>query len=67
MTAANQLTSIRLGSPSGSVLNDFTYDPNGNLASKTGTEGNLTLAYDAWDPVIKSSKGVARSESIFQF
>ena len=61
--AANQLTSIRLGSSSGSVLNDFTYDPNGNLVSKTSTEGNLTLIYDAWDQLTQANKTWAHPES----
>ncbi len=61
--AANQLEAIRAASVTGTVLSSFGYDPNGNLETKTTTQGTLSLTYDAWDQLTQASKTWAHPET----
>ena len=61
--AANQLESIRQGSPTGPELHGFMYDDNGNLQAKTSPNGTLSLSYDAWDQMTQASKTWAHPET----
>ncbi len=61
--AVNQLQAIHQGSTSGPVLQSFVYDLNGNLETKTTSEGTLSLTYDAWDQLTQASKTWAHPET----
>jgi len=60
--AANQLTAIHQTDLQGPVLTSFGYDANGNLESKSGSSGTLTMTYDAWDRLIQAQKTWALPE-----
>ena len=61
--AANQLESIRQGSPTGPELQSFIYDDNGNLERKTSSDGILPFTYDGWDQLSHASKTWAHAET----
>jgi RHS repeat-associated protein len=54
--AANQLTELRQGSPSGASLGALTYDLNGNLIQKKSGATTTTLTYDALNRVTQVQK-----------
>jgi len=60
--AANQLTAIHQTDLQGPVLTSFAYDLNGNLTTKNGPSGTLTMTYDAWDRLIQAQKTWALPE-----
>ena len=60
---ANQLTTIHQTDEFGPVLASLTYDANGNLETKTNSDGTLSLTYDAWDRMIQAQKPWTLPES----
>ncbi|WP_427501458.1 RHS repeat domain-containing protein [Methylomonas sp. MED-D] len=59
--AAQQLTQVRSGSDTGTLLTSYSYDNAGNQTQRSGGV-NLTLAYDALDR-LASASGVGLAES----
>ncbi|HYE34308.1 glycohydrolase toxin TNT-related protein [Methylocaldum sp.] len=53
--AAQQLTHIRSGADTGSILASYTYDLAGNLVQRSSGGANLDLSYDALERLVSAS------------